>query len=256
MTPFNRVGFATLARRELKRTFSIINQVVWPPIVSTLLYVLVIGMSIGSRVETASGVPYLAFLIPGLIALTVIESSYAESSASLFQHRFMNSIQELLTAPLAYWEIVWGFVLGSLARALILGNLLMLFLPVFTGRWPANWLLYLLLMTLISMLFSCVGLIMGLWAEKWDQIAIPQTFIFMPLIWVGGTFSPLSLLPGPLQTLAYANPIFYLVDAFRYAVLGVHEAPLWVSLGVSVLLAGAALATVLKLFEKGYKLRV
>lgn len=252
---YNAVGFETLVKRELKRTFSIINQVIWPPIVSTLLYVLIIGMSLGGRVQSASGVPYLTFLIPGLIALTVIESSYGESSASLFQHRFMNSIQELLTAPLSYAEIVFGFILGSLARALLLGNLLMLFLPVFTHQWPANWVLYLVLMALISVMFSAIGLTMGLVAEKWDTIAIPQTFVFMPLIWVGGAFSPLSLLPGPLQAIARVNPIFYLIDGFRYAMLGVSEAPVWASLLVTVVLTAAALMLVLTLFRRGYKLR-
>jgi len=251
----NSVGFRTLVRREIRRTTSILNQVVWPPLVSTLLYVLIIGMSLGSRVQTVSGVPYLAFLIPGLIAMTVIESSFSESSASLFQHRFMNSIQELLTAPLAYWEIVGGFVIGSVLRALILGNMLMFFLPAFTGRWPAHWLLYLFLMVTISVFFSAIGLIMALKAEKWDHIAIPQTFIFMPLIWVGGAFSPLSLLPEQVRTLAQGNPIFYMIDGFRFAMLGVNEAPVWASVGVTVVLAAVALSVALHLFRIGYKLR-
>lgn len=252
----NVVGFRTLVKRELKRTFSIINQVVWPPIVSTLLYVLVIGMSLGGRIQTDIGVPYLAFLIPGLMALTVIESSYAESSASLFQHRFMNSIQELLTAPLSYLELVGGFIIGSLARALLLGNLLMLFLPIFGQRWPANPLLYLLLMAAISITFSAIGLIMGLMAEKWDQIAIPQTFIFMPLIWIGGAFSPLHLMPEPLQFIARLNPIFYLIDGFRYAILGTPpSAPLWASMLVTLVLTVGSVWLVLTLFKRGYKLR-
>ena len=252
----NAVGLTTLVRRELRRTFQVINQVIWPPIISTLLYVVVIGLSVGSRIETASGVPYVVFLIPGLIALTVIEASYAESSASLFQHRFMNSIQELLISPLAYWEIVIGFVAGSVARALLLGNLLMLFLPLFTGRWPANWALFLLMMVLMSVLFSGVGMVMALIAEKWDHIAIPQTFVFMPLIWVGGAFSPLALLPEQIRPFAYVNPMFYVIDGFRYATLGVAEAPVWASIGVTAALAAIAMGVVLRLFQVGWKLRV
>jgi ABC-2 type transport system permease protein len=251
----NGIGFRTLVRREIRRTMQVINQVIWPPVVSTLLYILIIGMSLGGRVQEVVGVPYLTYLIPGLIALTVVESSYGESSSSLFQHRFMNSIQELLISPLAYWEIVGGFVMGSVARALVLGNMLMLFLPVFAHRWPAHWGLYLLQMVLISVFFSSVGLIMALWGEKWDQIAIPQTFIFTPLIWIGGSFSPLALLPGPLQTAARFNPIFYLLDGFRYAMLDVHEAPVWASIGLAAILAGGAFALVLRLFQVGYKLR-
>ncbi|MFP5503210.1 MAG: ABC transporter permease [Candidatus Sericytochromatia bacterium] len=253
---WNVIGFRSLILRELKRTFSIINQVVWPPIVSTLLFVLIIGMSLGSRIQADTGVSYMAFLIPGLIVMTVIESSYAESSASLFQHRFMNSIQELLTAPLAYYEIVLGFVLGSMARALLLGNLLLLFLPVFAGTWPSNWFLYLLMMALISITFSGIGLVMALLAEKWDHIAIPQTFAFMPLIWVGSAFTPLHLLPAPLQTLAYFNPMFYLIDGFRFALVGTASAPVWASVLFTILAAATSLGVVLKLFKDGYKLRV
>ncbi|MEB3198293.1 MAG: ABC transporter permease [Candidatus Sericytochromatia bacterium] len=252
----NTLGLLTLCRRELRRTFQIINQVVWPPIVSTLLYILIIGISVGGRIETTSGVPYVVFLIPGLVILTVIEASFAESSASLFQHRFMNSIQELLTAPLSAFEIVCGFVSGSVARALLLGNLLLLFLPLFTGRWPAHVMLYLGLMVLVAVLFSAIGLLMGLWAEKWDHIAIPQTFFFTPLIWLGGAFSPLSLLPEAARPLAAFNPMFYLIDGFRYAVLDVAEVPLWQSLGVTVALTALALGAVLELFRRGWKLRV
>jgi ABC-2 type transport system permease protein len=251
----NGIGFRTLVRREIRRTIQVINQVIWPPVVSTLLYILIIGMSLGGRVQEVVGVPYLTYLIPGLVALTVVESSYGESSSSLFQHRFMNSIQELLISPLSYWEIVGGFVMGSVARALVLGNMLMLFLPIFAHRWPAHWDLYVLQMVLISVFFSSLGLIMGLWGEKWDQIAIPQTFIFTPLIWIGGSFSPLALLPGPLQTVARFNPIFYLLDGFRYAMLDVHEAPVWASIGLAFVLAAGTFALALRLFQVGYKLR-
>lgn len=252
----NLVGLRTLALRELRRTVQIINQVVWPPIVSTLLYVLIIGLSVGGRLEAATGIPYVEFLIPGLIALTVIEASFSEASASLFQHRFMNSIQELLTAPLSAFEIVLGFVTGSVARALLLGNILVFFLPAFTGRWPAHPALYLGLMGVIAVLFSALGLIIGLWGEKWDHIAIPQTFIFTPLIWLGGAFSPVSLMPASLQVVAHANPLFYVIDAFRFAVLGRAEAPLGLSVGITVALAGLALAVAMRLFAIGWKLRV
>ena len=252
----NAIGLQTLVRREMRRTFQIINQVIWPPIISTLLYVLIIGLSVGSRIETTSGMPYVTFLIPGLIALTVIEASYGEASASLFQHRFMNSIQELLVAPLAAWEIVLGFIAGSVARALLLGNLLMLFLPVFGHRWPAHWVLYLFYMVLIAVLFSCIGMLMGLIAEKWDHVAIPQTFFFMPLIWVGGAFSPLSLMPDAIRPIAFFNPMFYVIDGFRWATLGTSEASIWLSLGVTLTLTALAFGVVLKLFSTGWKLRV
>jgi ABC-2 type transport system permease protein len=252
----NTTGLATLARREIRRTFQIINQVIWPPIISTLLYVLIIGFSVGGRIESASGVPYVVFLIPGLVALTVIEASFAESSASLFQHRFMNSIQELLVAPLSAVELVLGFITGSVVRALLLGHLLMLFLPIFTGRWPVHPLLCIVLMTMIAVFFSAVGLIMGLWAEKWDHIAIPQTFIFTPLIWLGGAFTPLTLLPEAARPLAFANPLFYLLDGFRFALLGVAEVSPLLSITVTTAFAVVTLSVALQLFQRGWKLRV
>lgn len=250
----NTVGLLALMRRELKRTLQVINQVVWPPVISTGLYVLVIGLSLGSRVPLG-GLPYLAFLVPGLVAMTVIDASYEEASASLFQHRFMNSIQELLVAPLAAWELVVGFVAGSVARALLLGNLLMLFLPLFTGRWVSHPVLYLGWMIGIAALFSGIGLVAGLLAEKWDQIAIPKTFLLTPLIWVGGAFAPLSLLPEAVRPVAAFNPIFYIMDGFRYAMVGVAEANVGVSAVVTFGAAVAALSLALALFNRGYKLR-
>src|SRR5581483_4096370 len=116
----NPVGFLTLVKRELVRTYKIINQVIWPPIITTLLYVFVFGLALGSRISSVQGVGYAQFLIPGLIMLQVIDSSYGECSSSLFQARFMNSIQEMLTAPMSAMEIVGGYVLGSLARSLLI----------------------------------------------------------------------------------------------------------------------------------------
>lgn len=252
---FNAVGLWALVRRELKRTLAVINQVVWPPVISTGLYVLVIGLSLGSRVPMESGLPYLAFLVPGLVAMTVIDASYEEASASLFQHRFMNSIQELLVAPLAAWELVVGFVAGSVARALLLGNLLMLFLPLFTGRWVAHPILYLVWMIGIAGLFSGIGLVAGLLADKWDQIAIPRTFLLTPLIWIGGAFAPLALLPEAVRPFAAFNPLFYLIDGFRYSMVGVAEAPVALSALVTFGAAAAAMGLALTLFNRGYKLR-
>jgi ABC-2 type transport system permease protein len=125
-TVVNYVGLGTLIRRELKRTYMVINQVVWPPVIMTLLFIFIFGLSLGSRIRTLGGVPYVEFLLPGLVMLNVISSSYDESSSSLFQQRFMNSIQELLIAPLSATELVVGFLAGSVLRGLVIGNLLML----------------------------------------------------------------------------------------------------------------------------------
>lgn len=251
----NLIGFQTLVKREIKRTFKIINQVIWPPLVSTLLYLFIFGFSLGRRFPEIDGVSYLHFLVPGLIIMSVIESSFSESAASLFLGRFTNSIQELLVAPLSYLEMVLGYVVGSILRGLIIGNLIMGLGWAIVGVHPENWALYLLFMILISAFFSCLGLVMGLIAESFDQLSIPSTFVITPLVFLGGVFNSPRLLPEGLQHIVYANPLYYLIDGFRGSMLAHWPAPVLLELGFLVLLAGLAFTLALSLFRRGYKLR-
>lgn len=251
----NLTGFQTLVKREIKRTFKIINQVIWPPLVSTLLYMFIFGYSLGRRIQDIEGVPYLEFLIPGLVIMSVIESSFSESAASLFIGRFTNSIQELLVAPLSYLEMVLGYVVGSILRGLIIGNLIMLAGWAIVGVSPANWGLYLLFMVLISALFSSLGLVMGLVAESFDQLAIPTTFFITPLVFFGGVFHSVRLMPEGIQALAMVNPIFYLIDGFRGSMLADWPAPVGRELAMLLVMTGLALGLVLAFFRRGYKLR-
>ena len=155
---FNSVALWTLVKREMIRSLKIINQVIWPPIISTLLYVFVFGLALGSSIKSVQGVSYAQFLIPGLIMLQTIDSSYGESSSSIFQGRFMNSIQEMLIAPMSALEIVLGYVLGSLVRAYLIAVLITLLGAMLVHTWPQNWGLYFLVITLVSILFSSLGL--------------------------------------------------------------------------------------------------
>jgi ABC-2 type transport system permease protein len=237
------------------RSLKIINQVIWPPIITTLLYVFVFGLAIGSRIPSVQGVSYAQFLIPGLIMLQVIDSSYGECSSSLFQGRFMNSIQELLIAPMSAYEIVAGYIVGSLARALLIAGLITLLGVVLVRTAPHDWLLYIGVIALVSVLFSALGLIFGLLAEKFDQIAILTTFVITPLTFVGGVFTSATMLPPILRQFELFNPIFYTIDAFRRSYTGEsYLSPLF-SIAMIVLLASIALATVLRMTAIGYKLR-
>src|SRR5215469_11669054 len=139
---FNRVALMTLTKRELVRTMKVINQVIWPPIISTLLYVFVFGLALGRSISSVQGVSYAQFLIPGLIMLQVIDSSYGECSSSIFQGRFMNSIQEMLIAPMSAVEMVGGYLLGSLARSYLIAALITGMGAVLLHIWPQNWVLY------------------------------------------------------------------------------------------------------------------
>jgi ABC-2 type transport system permease protein len=251
----NAVGLWTLVKREIVRSLKIINQVIWPPIITTLLYVFVFGLAIGSRIPSVQGVSYAQFLIPGLIMLQVIDSSYGECSSSLFQGRFMNSIQELLIAPMSAYEIVAGYIVGSLARALLIAGLITLLGVVLVRTAPHDWLLYVGVIALVSVLFSALGLIFGLLAEKFDQIAILTTFVITPLTFVGGVFTSATMLPPILRQFELFNPIFYTIDAFRRSYTGEsYLSPLF-SIAMIVLLASIALATVLRMTAIGYKLR-
>ena len=251
----NVVGLMTLVRREIVRSLKIINQVIWPPIITTLLYVFVFGLALGSRIPTVQGVSYAQFLIPGLIMLQVIDSSYGECSSSLFQGRFMNSIQELLIAPLSALELVGGYIIGSLARSLLIAGLITAlgFFLVHIG--PRDWALYFGVIALVSILFSALGLIFGLMAEKFDHIAILTTFVITPLTFVGGVFTSATMLPPALRTIELFNPIFYTIDAFRRSYTGAsYLSPLY-SIGMVALLCVLTVGIVLRMTAVGYKLR-
>ena len=251
----NFVGLWTLVKREIVRSLKIINQVIWPPIITTLLYVFVFGLALGSRISSLQGVTYAQFLIPGLIMLQVIDSSYGECSSSLFQGRFMNSIQEMLVAPMSAFESVGGYVLGSLARSLLIAGLITLLGVILVHAVPHDWALYFAVICLVSVLFSALGLIFGLFAEKFDHIAILTTFVITPLTFVGGVFTSATMLPPVLQRLELVNPIFYTIDAFRRSYTGdSFLPPLW-SLATIVALALVSLAIALRLMGSGYKLR-
>ena len=255
MSP-NAVGLWTLVKREIIRSLKIINQVIWPPIITTLLYVFVFGLALGSRIPSVQGVSYAQFLIPGLIMLQVIDSSYGECSSSLFQGRFMNSIQELLIAPMSAFEMVAGYVLGSLARALLIAGLITGLGIVLVHITPRDWLLYLVVIAMVSIWFSALGLIFGLLADKFDQIAILTTFVITPLTFVGGVFTSAKMLPPALRNFELFNPIFYTIDAFRRSYTGESDLPIAFSLAMIAVLASIAFAIVLRMTAIGYKLRM
>ncbi|HEY6486318.1 MAG TPA: ABC transporter permease [Candidatus Cybelea sp.] len=251
----NGVALWTLIKREMVRSLKIINQVIWPPIITTLLYVFVFGLGIGSRIPSIQGVSYAQFLIPGLIMLQVIDSSYGECSSSLFQGRFMNSIQELLIAPMSAYELVGGYVLGSLARSLLIAGLITGLGVVLVHAAPSNWLLYFGIIALVSVLFSALGLIFGLVADKFDHIAILTTFVITPLTFVGGVFTSAKMLPPTLRNFELFNPIFYTIDAFRRSYTGQSDLAPAFSIGMVALLTTISLGIVLRMTAIGYKLR-
>ena len=252
----NPVGLATLVKRELVRTLKVINQVIWPPIITTILYVLVFGLGLGSQVKNVQGVPYAAFLIPGLIMLQVIDQTYGESSSSLFQGRFMASIQELLVSPLSAAEIVTGFIVAAIVRAFIIAILISAVGFVMVHTVPHDWVLYVFMTTAVATLFGAIGIIFGLLAEKFDHIAVFTTFVITPLVFVGGVFTSAKFLPPLVRQVSLFNPMFYMIDAFRYSFTGRSDVPLGLSIGIVVALTVVSLGIALRMTATGYKLRV
>lgn len=251
----NAVGFQSLVKREMVRTFSIINQVIWPPVIQTLLYVFIFGLALGSRIQSVQGVSYAQFLIPGLIMLQVIDQTYSESSSSIFQGRFMNSIQELLIAPLSAVEMVLGYIVSGAVRAIFIALLITVLGIVLVHTAPIDWGLYLVTIVLVSILFTALGIIFGLMAEKFDHIAVMTTFFITPLVFVGGVFTSTQFLPPLVQKISLVNPMFHMINAFRYSYTGRGDAPLWVSLTVVAVLAAVAYGVALRMMATGYKLR-
>jgi ABC-2 type transport system permease protein len=252
----NPTGLATLVKRELVRTLKVINQVIWPPIITTILYVLVFGLSLGKRIPNMQGVSYAVYLIPGLIMLQVIEATYSEVSSSIFQGRFMNSIQEMLIAPLSAVEMVAGFIIASVLRALLIASLVLVVGVLLVHALPQNWFLYILVTTLVATLFCSLGIIFGLLAEKFDHIAVLTTFVITPLVFVGGVFTSTALMPPLIREISLANPMFYMIDAFRYAFTGTGDVSLATSLGTLIVLTAVALAVALRMMALGVKLRL
>jgi ABC-2 type transport system permease protein len=251
----NVVGFESLVKRELVRTFAIINQVIWPPVIQTLLYVFVFGLAIGSRIPSVQGVSYSQFLVPGLIMLQVIEQTYGEGSSSIFQGRFQNWIQELLIAPLSAFELVLGYVVAGVLRAIFIAILITTLGAVLVHTAPRDWWLFFFVVIVVAVLFSALGIITGIMAEKFDHLAVTTTFFITPLVFVGGVFTSTQFLPPLARQLSLFNPMFHMIDALRYSYTGLGDAPLWSSLVVIVVLAVLAFGAAFWMTATGYKLR-
>ena len=251
----NVVGFESLVKRELVRTFAIINQVIWPPVIQTLLYVFIFGLAIGSRIPRVQGVSYSQFLVPGLIMLQVIEQTYGEGSSSIFQGRFQNWIQELLIAPLSAFELVLGYVVAGVLRAIFIAILIAVLGIVLVHTAPSNWFLFFAVVIVVAILFASLGIITGIMAEKFDHLAVTTTFFITPLVFVGGVFTSTQFLPPVARQLSLFNPMFHMIDALRYSYTGLGDAPLAISLVVVCVLAALSFGVAYRMAAVGYKLR-
>lgn len=247
--------FVTLLRRELRRFLILPNQTIVPPILTAVLYIMIFGFSLGTRINTIQGHPYIVYILPGLIMMGVINSGYSNSTTSLFIARYENFIQDLLVSPLSYLKMVSAYILSSMTRGLIVGILtlavsyVLLDVPLYAPVIMVSFLV------LTAATFGAFGILVGLWAERWDHMAIFLNYLITPLVFLGGVFYDVQSLPSPWYQVSLFNPLFYMVDGFRYGMLGTSTLSPWVSGSVLVALLFLGTSLSLYLFKIGWKLR-
>lgn len=225
-------AYLTIVHKEIVRFSRIWIQTLLPPAITMTLYFVIFGTMIGSRVGTMSGFSYMQFIVPGLVMMPIITSAYAGVSSGLFSARFQRSIEELLVAPVPNIIILLGYISGGVLRSMLVG-MIVIIISLFFSRLHIQHLGLVLLVALLSaILFTLAGFLNAIYAKKFDDISIIPTFVLTPLTYLGGVFYSVSLLPPVWHTLSFFNPVLYIVNAFRYGILGVSD----VSVGAALLL--------------------
>lgn len=248
-------GFYTLFYKETLRFYKVALQTIIAPIITTLLYFLVFSHVLKDRVMVFDEMSYTSFLIPGLVMMTIIQNSFANSSSSLIQSKVSGNIVFVLLSPLSYVEFFLAFMLAAVVRGVVVGMGVFIVAIFFVPLPVHSFILLLTFALLCSAVLGALGIIAGIWAEKFDQLAGFQNFVIMPLSFLSGVFYSIHSLPPFWQTVSHLNPFFYMIDGFRYGFFGVSDVSPWVSL-VVILLAFVGLALLaIKLLRQGYKLR-
>ncbi|HET6604844.1 MAG TPA: ABC transporter permease [Xanthomonadaceae bacterium] len=249
------VALATIVRREVARILRIWAQTLVPPAITMTLYFLIFGNLIGRRIGDMGGYDYIDFIVPGLVMMSVIQNAYGNISSSFFGAKFGRHVEELLVSPMPNWVILGGYVSGGMLRGLMVGAIVLVIAMGFTTVRVPHPLVMLSTAVLGALVFSLAGFVNAVYAKKFDDIAIVPTFVLTPLTYLGGVFYSVALLPEAFATLSYANPILYIVNAFRYGLLGVSDVPLWTAYAVMLGFAAALSAFGLWLLRKGVGLR-
>jgi|SRR5690554_3693371 len=248
-------AFSTLAVREIRRFTRIWPQTLLPPAVTMTLYFIIFGNLIGSRIGQMGGLDYMAFIVPGLIMMAVITSSYANVVSSFFSMKFHRSVEELLVSPVPNWVVLGGFVCGGMARGLSVGVIVTLLSLGFTDLSIYNLPIMIVTVVLTSALFSLGGFINAMLATKFDDISIVPTFVLTPLTYLGGVFYSIDMLPEFWQNVSLLNPILYMVNGFRFGILGVSDVNPFVSLGMVLVFIIVMTVIALRLLVRGKGIR-
>jgi ABC-2 type transport system permease protein len=252
------ISFYTMIRKDVVRMFRIWVQTFLPSVITSTLYFLVFGTVLGSRIGTMQGVDYMQFVIPGLVMLAIVTTSYANTSFTFFSSKFFaRSIDEILVSPTPPWVMIAGFIGGGLVRGVLTGTLVLLVSVFFTGLHLSihNLLIIFLFAILTAFVFALAGLVNGIYAKSIDGINLVPTFVLTPLVYLGGIFYSVHNLPEWWQAITYANPLFYLINGFRYGFLGITDVSLKISLGMLFIIIAFLIALNWYLIRKGLGLK-
>jgi ABC-2 type transport system permease protein len=251
----NLVAYRTIARREIVRILRIWTQTLIPPVITITLYYVIFGKLIGGRIGTIEGFPYMQYLVPGMVMMSVINNSYMNISSSFFGAKFQRSVEEMLVAPMSNWAILSGYVTGAVVRGLAVGALVLVVALFFTSLHVAHPLVALVSILLGATIFALAGFINAIYAKKFDDIALVPTFVITPLTYLGGVFYSIRMLGEPWQAISRSNPILYMVNTFRFGVLGISDVHVGTALLVMMAFVVALAAFALQLLKRGIGLR-
>jgi ABC-2 type transport system permease protein len=250
-----RRGLIALTGREILRVLKLWTQTVGAPVVSSFLFILVFGLSLGDRIKEIDGFAYDVYIVPGLITMAMVQAAYANNSATVFQAKFDRYLNDILSAPMRAWEVNLGLSLGGVVRALLIGGGLFL-LSLLVVDVPVHEPLALLAAIVLALvLFSALGVVVGIYAESWDHTAFVNNLVILPLTFLGGVFYSVDVLPSPWEELSHVNPIFFLVQAVRYGFLGTSDVSIWLALGVTAVLAAICVGWSTWLFATGRRIK-
>nr|WP_239537646.1 ABC transporter permease [Dyella mobilis] len=250
------IALYTIVRREIVRIMRIWTQTLIPPAITMTLYFVIFGKLIGSRIGNIQGeFTYMQYIVPGLVMMSIITNSYGNISSSFFGAKFQRSVEEMLVSPMSNWVILLGYVTGAVTRGIVVGLLVLLIALFFTNLHVVHPLVTILSVLFGATIFSLAGFVNAVYAKKFDDIALVPTFVLTPLTYLGGVFYSVNMLSEPWQAISRVNPILYMVNAFRFGVLGISDVQIGVAFGVMLIFVIGLSALALNLLKRGVGLR-
>ncbi|NBD73506.1 ABC transporter permease [Patescibacteria group bacterium] len=258
MSDFQRsilIPLYTLTHQEVKRFMRVPLQVLASPWISALLYIFIFGFVIGSQIEEVQGIPYLDFILPGLMLMQLMTAAFMEGSSGLYFKRFIKTIEEVLVAPIPNWMVIVSFLIAGIIRGLIVALGILAVAFVFSSTPLHNIPLLLGWASAVAIIFTLAGMVVGLWAKTFEQLNVFNVFLIMPLTYLGGVFYSIAMLPEGVRWIVQLNPFFYFIDGIRYSMTGISESHLLFGAGLITALIAALFALVWWLFRIGYGIR-